>query len=1252
VADAKFYLQLFSKPELRRPGMGESLLPAGKPLAALAFLVVEERPVAREELADLLWPHADRTRGKASVRQALWNLRRVLGPSAFTSEDPVSLAPGVVEADLVRFRAFLETSDLKKAREIWKGALLNGLEFPGAREWLHWIDDLRSLEERRFGASLASLAEVARGAGDHRSAREWLETAVEVQPYSAPLHIALIETLLESHAFQVADEALSAARGVLDDPENLELLGDLEDRLSVLRIHGGAEAEPQSLQTEFVGRTAEFSGLAAKWRRAKGGRPELALIVGEPGIGKTRLAEELAHLVVSEGGTRISVKAVEVERGLRWGTASELVRALHSLPGAAGISNRSASVLARLVPSLGGLAELTSSRGGAVESVAVTDALLDLVNAVAEEGPVLLHVDDLQWVDKESRATLSHMARNLGNEALLLVITCRTGERDPEVKKAVESLQRMEGSDILPLAPLGSLEVSELLALLLEEVEPEELDTLGVRIHAITQGNPLFIVEILKLFHGQGLLRPMGRRKWAIARSCLDGQLPVPETVESAIEGRLADLGEHAQHIAGHLAWQARPMAAEELRRQTRMDPFEVSEGIRELLDKDLIRRNSQEQVQFVHDSVTEVARKHLRVPSGTRKTSGASAPLLRRMGWTAAVLVILASAIGAMGVLTGLGPLGFLERGGDGAAPPSYPYGSGRILVQTTGDAFWLRPPSSEDGEWGITSAELPYSHSRLFGPFPVEEDSVLWFVNHADSPDDPPYAGIPQHDGTVRPIWKIPGDVGFKDLSPDGETALVVQENLETATYDRDLLAIALESGQARILYRAPELITDGLWSPDGLTIALVERGIQDSIRLMNPRGEHLASFGFDTIEDFGGISWCPDSRRLIFSTYLQGRQAFGSLEVSTGNHQLLGTTLGGRSVPLCLGTGRHVVVRGLLNDEFHLVLLDLESGAAVPLFSAQEGFRITRYRWVPDSPEAVFRSLAIHPSHPEVRWGSRTSLSATGLYSDGTIRPVEVTWEALDPNRASVDSVGVVTGNQAGTAKVVAQFTTWIADTVEVRVLQWERPDVVLRSNFQAEDLAEWEQFSSPPARSVEVEGEMVLSLEGDGRYHDVLVSKETFSLDEGARMEVEFRLDLTRTDRQKIVFCIEPARADEAPLEVSFPGWESDSAFCLRYPAEELVKFDPSEAVASYDRLGLRESFRLPEGTDSSEWTQFALEIQPDGSVAISVNQSLVETVSSRVIIEPGSQWRIQLGGASVDTHLYVRGVTVYSGSGDG
>ncbi|MCJ7627610.1 MAG: Ig-like domain-containing protein [Longimicrobiales bacterium] len=293
-----------------------------------------------------------------------------------------------------------------------------------------------------------------------------------------------------------------------------------------------------------------------------------------------------------------------------------------------------------------------------------------------------------------------------------------------------------------------------------------------------------------------------------------------------------------------------------------------------------------------------------------------------------------------------------------------------------------------------------------------------------------------------------------------------------------------------------------------------------------------------------------------------------------------------------------------------------------------------------------------MSIQPAQPQVQWGKKVALRATGNFSDGTIRPVEVRWEAPDPNRASVDSTGFVLGNQAGTAPIVAHFASWIADTVWVSVLPWERPDVALRSDFQDGDLERWEQFSSPPARTVELEGETVLSLEGDGRYSDVLVSKETFSLEEGARVEIEFLLPLTQTDRQRLLLCIQPAGNGEPPSEFQIPGIASGLAFCLRYPAQELAKFDPSKALVFYDRLAFREYLGLPEGTNSSEWTQLAFEIQPDGQVAISVNQELSEDLKSRIIIEPGTRWRIQLGGAAENTHLYVRNVTVYSGSGEG
>jgi hypothetical protein len=388
---------------------------------------------------------------------------------------------------------------------------------------------------------------------------------------------------------------------------------------------------------------------------------------------------------------------------------------------------------------------------------------------------------------------------------------------------------------------------------------------------------------------------------------------------------------------------------------------------------------------------------------------------------------------------------------------------------------------------------------------------------------------------------------------------------------------------------------MIAGADWSPDGSMVAVSALGVMDSIHILDPEGGHLASFGFEGVRDVGSLSWCPDSDHLVFGAYYASRPSVGVLETSTGAFELHPSGVGGSQTPMCLGSGRHVAFQGPWNDVLQLLVLDLDSGVTVPVFHPGDGSKITRVSWVPDSIPVVIQSVSIQPAQLEVRWGQTTALRATGSFSDGTIRPVKVTWEALDPNRAFVDSTGMVVGNQAGSAPIVARFAGWMADTVMVRVLPWERPDVALRSDFHGQDLENWKQFSSPPARAVAVEGDTVLSLEGDGRFRDVLVSEETFSLDEGARVEVEFRLPLSRTDRQRIVLCVQPADEGETQAGPAYPEVSSNLAFCLRYPARELVKFDANEAMAWYDRLASREYFQLPEGMDSSEWTQFALEI---------------------------------------------------------
>jgi DNA-binding SARP family transcriptional activator len=263
-----YQLKLFGTPELLAPGSQESLLPLSKPLAVLAYLAVEARGVSRPELVEIFWPGVDASHGKGSLRQALWTLRKSLDPDIFLFDEPLELAPGRIESDLDRFRGHVAAGELGEAGALWTGGLLEGLEFPGAGEWRRWVDDLRTREERSFGDALAGAANQAWKSGDLRTARSRLELAVTVQPYSPYLRRALVEVLLDARSYQAAADALASARDAMADGPDGEGWTELEDRLAALRSETDEDSGPPVLQTEFVGRTGEFSSLASAWRRS------------------------------------------------------------------------------------------------------------------------------------------------------------------------------------------------------------------------------------------------------------------------------------------------------------------------------------------------------------------------------------------------------------------------------------------------------------------------------------------------------------------------------------------------------------------------------------------------------------------------------------------------------------------------------------------------------------------------------------------------------------------------------------------------------------------------------------------------------------------------------------------------------------------------------------------------------------------------------------------------------------------------
>ena len=536
-------------------------LPLGKPLGLLSYLVVEGRPVPREELGRLLWPGASEQKARHSVRQALWLLRKTLGEDALVGEDPVAAAPTMV-SDLWAFDEALRSGDLDAARPLWRGPLLSRLFFPECREWELWLEERRELLRTRFFHALLEEGRTLQEGGREEEALPYLDEAIALNPYSLTARALHFECLVTLKRISPAREALEEARREVGDHDRAtEELARMEARLVHSRGQDPQE-EPERLgeAMEFVGRSAEMADLRGLWRRTQGGRVAVASLAGPTGIGKSRLAREFLADVEEEGGRVAQVRGFKGEHKIPWGTVADLVRELMALPGAAGVSSASDALLRSILPSLAG-----NGSGSATppppHPAAMADAVTDLLEAVGFEGSVALFVDDFQWVDPQSRALLAHVIRSVRGTPLLLILAERTGDRPHHREPHAEVLVGEVGGRKIHLNPLVLEEIGELLGLLCEFSDPDRAGDLVGETHRVSGGKPLFVGELLRKLAEEGVCR-FEKGRWILDGERFPEALALPETIQSLIEERLERISVLAARVVSALASERRSVAA------------------------------------------------------------------------------------------------------------------------------------------------------------------------------------------------------------------------------------------------------------------------------------------------------------------------------------------------------------------------------------------------------------------------------------------------------------------------------------------------------------------------------------------------------------------------------------------------------------------------------------------------------------------------------------------------------------------
>ena len=306
------------------------------------------------------------------------------------------------------------------------------------------------------------------------------------------------------------------------------------------------EHDPGALleHTPFVGRADESSKLRALFEKAAAGSGAVAMLVGEPGIGKTRLADEFAEYARGCGATVVWGRCYEGEWAPPFSPFAEAIRQhagdLTDDDLRAALGN-DAPLLARVVPALAerlGDPQQAATLPAESERYRLLDAAASFFGAIAATRPLLVVLDDLHWADRGTVAMLTHVARGLKTQRALLLGTYRDIEVDPQhpLTAALAGLRRETTAERIVLGGLATDEVGQLLDIIAEQDVP---DALAQAIAQETGGNPFFIREVLLHLVDEGkIFRQDGH--WTSTVSI--AELGIPEGVREVIDRRLARL--------------------------------------------------------------------------------------------------------------------------------------------------------------------------------------------------------------------------------------------------------------------------------------------------------------------------------------------------------------------------------------------------------------------------------------------------------------------------------------------------------------------------------------------------------------------------------------------------------------------------------------------------------------------------------------------------------------------------------------
>lgn len=1259
-----FRLHVLGKPELRlrTEQVGNAVLGAvqQKHLAVLTYIALSpDCRCSRRVLASLLWSDTEDADDRHGLRSSLSFLRnpRALGPNSLSSGDRETVSLEVpIWVDCVEFERLVGSGEYEAAVALYRGKFFENWALPGCEGFEDWADGKRAHYSTLFCSAAREVCARLCDSGRAPAAIALAERVRDENPLDPAQWRTLIETRIAARDFVRAAADADRVERVAES-EGVELDKGLRVLLRRARDRDWADgvqvpADESRLQTpEMVGREREFAALLRNWDRAVAGDLLQVHLVAGPGLGKSRLAQELAARLHARRVRVVMVRGDVVLRGVDFGFVARLANALSRLPGAAALSPSTASVLVGLDPSLGDIFRQTiPTFPPAQDAVRLrTSALRDLLLTVSADRPIAVILDDLHWADRSSLEVLGAAIAQIEGAPILIVSSSRPG-----------LVGGPPNSDRLELQPLGVDAVREMLRSLAGIPDQSWADTFVEHIGRVSRGSPFLVLQTLSLALDQGLLAIDGRQ-WACPSI---ETFVLGATGDAIVSERVAEVSSDERFALLIVGFAAGSLSQLQLEGAFRSRNTE-SDALDKLERRRLVDSGSGV-VRVTHDEIfdaavalassDELAAARLAVASALDGASSLDADRLREIGMhlieagdSKQLAITFARYVGvhrASGDRRSLIELAREFRGPDTLIPldalvaslprtlrqPSKAVIAASVagllaaaaLVGVTLQSplggtparLWisLDDTASNGRAWVATldedrwEPELPIAPSgpRPHRPeFPVAFGSPqrpgrkAWAVQF-DSPDSGGVeVGLMEADGHIVRLTNSFGEDFPGGWSPDGKFLLI-----STSRWSRDRhLKIGVLNAETGVVWpltpndwyeRSPA------WSPDGARIAFVRKSFA---------AESNALCWSSMDGKSGRCSHLPGLSVVEVATWISPTTVLASAD-SSGVRRLLSIGIDDHSVtaipfPGTVGNcSASADLKWIACPPFVTSTARLDQWRSLGL----ENLQTAALRWeVEGGSRWAIDSVTIDLPADTVFVGVPYRLRAS-VHSDAehTTEHPTLAWSLAQGGTAVIDSSGTLIARSAGTIRVRAEVGGWTSAEREFVAVNHEAGPYE-RGDFFAQ-ASRWRLFGEPVPLSVDTPVGQRILVNGDGHYFSGALLTTELETARGVGFDAEVSTRVTRMQWQYLHL---GAMAIDAAVVASWtgkdaylPGTKGLSSCFAGYPFSEGVE-GVRRMANVVEPLPGTPGTPFPAIADGRIW-RVRVQLLPDGRCGVAIN----------------------------------------------